>query len=264
MITEIKLNKEEVKMKLKKIVKLLLLLLPITLFFGSRSEASSLPDVSGDNSLTVNMIYKDGKEKIGIGGAEIKISKVAGIELNPELAIENIAQIKDLKIDWLNLTAEESNILAKKISKLLVGSDVESKLAVTDNSGKVNFFNLENGIYLVEEVSKTGEAMKYSKIEPFFVSLPQNSIGENGEVTWKKSIIAYPKTEIEKIKDDRPEKPEAEKPEGKKPEGKKPSEKQKPRKGPKTGDDFTPLIYCMATGLAVTSLLVIRRKSKNS
>lgn len=235
-------------MKLKRIVKILILLFPITLFFGFKTEASSLPEISGENSLTINMIYKDGDIKTGISGAEIKISKIADIELSPELSIENISRIKNLNIDWFNLTAEDSNILAEKISKLIVDSDVKSHIAVTDNLGKVDFSNLQNGIYLVEESSKTGEAMKYSKIEPFFVSLPQNSIGENGEVIWTKSVIAYPKTEIEKIKDDRPKKPE--------------DKKKKPKENPRTGDGFVTSIYYVTTILAGASLILISNKSK--
>ena len=239
-------------MKLKKIVKFILLLLPITLFLGSRSEASSLPEISGDNFLTVNMIYKDGKEQAGISGAEIKISKVADIELSPELAIKNISQLKDLNVDWFNLTAEDSKLIAKKISKQLTNLDIKGQVKVTDYSGKVDFSNLQNGIYLVEEVYKTGEALKYSKIEPFFVSLPQNSVGKNGEVTWKKSVNAYPKTEIEKIKDERP----------KKPKDKTTNKKRKTSKGPKTGDDYRLATYFLATALAGGGLLLVKKRSK--
>lgn len=235
-------------MKLKRIVKILILLFPITLFFGFKTEASSLPEISGDNSLTINMIYKDGDVKTGISGAEIKISKVADIELSPELTIENISKIKHLNIDWFNLTAEDSNILAKKISKIIVDSDVKNYIEVTDELGKANFSNLQDGIYLVEESSKSGEAMKYSKIEPFFVSLPQNSIDKNGKVIWQKSVNAYPKTEIEKIKDDRPKKPE--------------DKKKKPKENPRTGDDFVTSIYYVTTILAGASLILISNKSK--
>ena len=237
-------------MKLKKIVKLLVLLLPITLFFGSKSEASSLPDISENNFLNVNMIYKDGENKIGISGAGIKISKVADIEFSPSLAIKNIFSIRDLNIDWFNLTAEESNLLAKKISNLLVDSDVENQTRISDNLGKVEFPDLEDGIYLVEEVSKTGDAAKYSKIEPFFVSLPQNSKDENGRVTWTRSIKAYPKTEIEKIKDERPKKPEDK------------NKKKKPDKTPRTGDDFELPIYIVIIALSAGALLILAKRSK--
>lgn len=237
-------------MKLKKIVKLLVLLLPITLFFGYKSEASSLPDISEDNFLTVNMIYKDGEKKIGISGAGIKITKLADIEIGSSLAIKNISLIGDLDIDWFNLTAEESNQLAKKISSLLLDSDVNSQVKTSDDLGKVEFPNLENAIYLVEEISKTGEAVKYSKIEPFFVILPQSYKKENGEFTWTRSVNAYPKTEIEKIKDERPNEPEDK------------NEKKKPDKTPKTGDDFALPVYVAVIALAGGILLILAKKSK--
>lgn len=245
-------------MKLKRIVKILILLFPITLFFGSKTEASSLPEISGDNSLTVNMIYKDGDKKIGISGAEIKIRKIADIEFSPKLAIKNISQIKDLDIDWFNLTAKDSNDLAKKISARLVDAKLAGQSKITNDLGKTQFSNLANGVYLVEQVSKTGEAEKYSEIEPFFVSLPQNSVGKDGEVTWKSSVNAYPKTEIEKIKDDKPETPKEED-EPEKPK----KEEEKPKDTPKTGDGFDASIYMLASALAIGSLLFVRGKSKN-
>lgn len=92
--------------------------------------------------------------------------------------------LRNRKVDMTEILtfSEEA---AKKLMKDLPD---QSQGKITDENGRVVFANLEDGIWLIYQKERTGEAKKYHMAGPALVPLPG---GEHGV---SRNITVYPKT----------------------------------------------------------------------
>ena len=155
---------------------------------SSVNANTNIIDFSKHGSINISLIDSD---NIGVANTEISIYKIAdaGLE-NTNLIYENIEQLSSCNIDLS--TISDASITYELINCVEKNSTFKST-EVTDTEGKVQFNDLDLGLYLVVQTQKTPG---YSTIAPFMVAIPQ--ISENN---WIYNINSLPKSDIYKVID---------------------------------------------------------------
>ena len=197
-------------MKLKlKYLSLLVSLLTVMLFVvtGPFSvlalEENSVPDIENEKkSLTVYFFVQLVGVDTPIEGAEVGIYRIADLKTSFGSAnytvLDKYAELKktqdDRDVTFEGISVSESIALAKKFA---VFSETPEMTAVTDKNGMCRFDDLEQGMYLVKELSASGEAQKYQLFEPYMISVPLavSNIQTGGKI-WQYDVLSEPKTKV--------------------------------------------------------------------
>lgn len=168
------------------------LLLVFSVSFAA--HAHDVPDLTRSGSILVNMQYNQQP----VSGGSLTLYRVG------EVAVDNgnysFRAIEDFAEFEGTLTDLQSPELAKRLADYALSKDLSSITIPIKETGRVEFTNLELGLYLlVQEQAAQG----YSKATPFLVSLPKM---ENGVYVYQ--VDASPKTELIPVPTDpQPEEP---------------------------------------------------------
>ena len=167
-------------------------------------DSNLVPDI--DTSQTKSLTVYFYVEKLGvptpIDGAEIGIYKIADLKAENGSANYTVSEAysslaktdKNRDVTFEGISFSESVELAKKFADT---AEILSPVStgVTDNSGICKFEVLEQGMYLVCELSSSGSAKNYQFFEPYMVSVPlAEKVGSVNE--WKYDVLSEPKTKV--------------------------------------------------------------------
>lgn len=149
-------------------------------------------------TLTLHLGYTDTEENVkNISGVGFSVYKVAELTVNRGNAVYTLLKnYQRLDIDFDGMTASESAKAAAALSELTKSVNPDYR-GITEKDGCTTMWDLEPGMYLVVQSSSTGEAVQYSSIVPFLVSVPEGNT-DGGTGTWNYDVKAEPKTEIKK------------------------------------------------------------------
>ncbi len=165
-------------------------------------EDNSMPDIENEKkSLTVYFYV----QKIGVDtpldGAEIGIYRIADLKtsygsanytvLDKYSSLKKTSDNKDVTFEGIPVT--ESIALAKQFADI---TDKPEMTAVTDENGMCRFDDLEQGMYLVRELSASGEAKKYQLFEPYMISVPLAFSDVQSGNRWQYDVLSEPKTKV--------------------------------------------------------------------
>ena len=166
--------------------KLSILLLMLFTFCTNILSVNAL-DFTKKGSIEITLIEKE--EQTKINGAELTIYKIADAkEENHNLVFEYVSELSDCKVSLDNL--DNDNISAE-INKCL--NDSVKGISLVTEDGKVNFEDLDLGLYLVKQTNKVEG---YSVITPYLVMIPRVINDE-----WTYNVTSNPKTDIIRVID---------------------------------------------------------------
>ena len=166
-------------------------------------EENSVPDIENEKkSLTVYFFVQLVGVDTPIEGAEVGIYRIADLKTSFGSAnytvLDKYAELKktqnDRDITFEGISVTESIALAKKFA---VFSETPEMTAVTDENGMCKFDDLEQGMYLVREISASGDAQKYQLFQPYMISVPLavSDIRTGGKI-WQYDVLSEPKTKV--------------------------------------------------------------------
>lgn len=170
----------------------------------SAFDSDLVPDI--DENLNKSLTVYFYVEKLGvptpIDGAEIGIYKIADLETKNGSAsysvtesYSSLAKIsKNRDITFEGISFSESVELAKSFEEI-AKKEQPLKTAVTNSDGICRFDALEQGMYLVRELSKTGTAEKYQSFAAYMISVPFPE-SHDGLNEWQYDVLSEPKTKI--------------------------------------------------------------------
>ena len=163
----------------------------MSLLLGTNIVCANDHIIDFNQKAAIEVALKAPDDNKNIEGAEITLYHIAsvGIENNKLVYTYNEA-IKDCEEDLSDLTNQE---LTSGISKCIIDKEILSYTKVTDEEGKVNYKNLDLGLYLVKQ---TNNVLGYSNIDSFLISIPKNIDNK-----WTYNLKAEPKTDIIKLMD---------------------------------------------------------------
>lgn len=166
--------------------KLSILLLMLFTFCANILSVNAL-DFTKKGSIEITLIEKE--EQTKINGAELTIYKIADAkEENHNLVFEYVNELSDCNVSLDNL---DNDNISEEINKCLNPS-VKGISLVTED-GKVNFEDLDLGLYLVKQTNKVEG---YSVITPYLVMIPRVINDE-----WTYNVTSKPKTDIIRVID---------------------------------------------------------------
>jgi len=140
---------------------------------------------------TIEITLKALADNKNIEATQLTLYYIASISSeNNKLVYTYNDAIKDCKEDLNDLT---NKTLTSGISKCILNKEVPSYTKVTNEDGKVNFKNLELGLYLVKQ---TNSVLGYSNIDSFLINIPKNIDNK-----WIYNLKAEPKTDIIRLID---------------------------------------------------------------
>ena len=166
-------------------------------------EENSVPDIENEKkSLTVYFFVQLVGVDTPIEGAEVGIYRIADLKTSFGSAnytvLDKYAELKktqdDRDVTFEGISVSESIALAKKFA---VFSETPEITAVTDENGMCKFDDLEQGMYLVREISASGDAQKYQLFQPYMISVPLavSDIRTGGKI-WQYDVLSEPKTKV--------------------------------------------------------------------
>lgn len=166
--------------------KLSILLLMLFTFCANILSVNAL-DFTKKGSIEITLIEKE--EQTKINGAELTIYKIADAkEENHNLAFEYVNELSDCKVSLDNL---DNDNISEEINKCL--NDSVKGISLVTEDGKVNFEDLDLGLYLVKQTNKVEG---YSVITPYLVMIPRVINDE-----WTYNVTSKPKTDIIRVID---------------------------------------------------------------
>ncbi len=157
-------------------------------------------DTSRAKSLTIYFYTQINGVDTPIDGAEVAVYKVADLQthggsadytLSEEYSsLQKTSKGKDVTFDGITVT--ESVQLSEKLADLV---NTPNGTAVTDTQGKCTFNDLEQGMYLVREISKSGTAGKFQTFAPYLISVPL-AVNYTDVNEWLYDVLSEPKTKV--------------------------------------------------------------------
>lgn len=166
--------------------KLSILLLMLFTFCTNILSVNAL-DFIKKGSIEITLIEKE--EQTKINGAELTIYKIADAkEENHNLVFEYVSELSDCKVSLDNL---DNDNISEEINKCL--NDSVKGISLVTEDGKVNFEDLDLGLYLVKQTNKVEG---YSVITPYLVMIPRVINDE-----WTYNVTSKPKTDIIRVID---------------------------------------------------------------
>lgn len=179
-------------MKINRYKKILIIfIIAIYCIFGAKIYASTM-NLSEKGTISVSL-KNDGKI---IKGAEITIYKVADIKIkddNIEFLYNEPFKSFDVNINDIN-----SDEAIKNLTQTALENNAKGITKATDETGKIEFSELEAGVYLVVQ---TKSVNNYYDFNSYLVKIPYN---DNG--VWKYNVNSEPK--IEQKEEQSPNKPQ--------------------------------------------------------
>ena len=128
--------------------------------------ANNVPDLTKTGSIHITMKY-DG---ISVSGGEFALYRVGEIqESDGNYSFRLVDPFVSSEVTLENVHAFET---AKKLSDYALRNGIDGQRKKIDNSGTVDFENLQPGLYLLMQRKA---AQGYDKVNPFLVSLPMRS-----------------------------------------------------------------------------------------
>lgn len=166
--------------------KLSILLLMLFTFCANILSVNAL-DFTKKGSIEITLIEKE--EQTKINEAELTIYKIADAkEENHNLVFEYVNELSDCKFSLDNL---DNDNISEEINKCL--NDSVKGISLVTEDGKVNFEDLDLGLYLVKQTNKVEG---YSVITPYLVMIPRVINDE-----WTYNVTSKPKTDIIRVID---------------------------------------------------------------
>lgn len=166
--------------------KLSILLLMLFTFCANILSVNAL-DFTKKGSIEITLI--ENEEQTKINGAELTIYKIADAkEENHNLVFEYVNELSDCKVSLDNL---DNDNISEEINKCL--NDSVKGISLVTEDGKVNFEDLDLGLYLVKQTNKVEG---YSVITPYLVMIPRVINDE-----WTYNVTSKPKTDIIRVID---------------------------------------------------------------
>lgn len=157
-------------------------------------EEDRVPDVDAGRkcSLTVSMV-KSGE---AIEGAGIEIIQVAGLETKGGAAKYTLLEaFAKSGVELEGISVSGSADAAAVLSEIAKKKGITGFRDITNSKGKAYFDSLQQGIYLVRQVSQSGIADKYDMIKPFLAMVPEVRRNTGGN-EWNYDVTAVPKAGI--------------------------------------------------------------------
>ena len=163
-----------------------------------------VPDIdeNQNKSLTVYFYVQKLGVDTAIEGAEIGIYKIADLKTENGSANYSVSETyaslakieKNRDVTFEGISFSESVSLAKKFAGI---AETLSPVAtaVTDGNGMCKFDALAQRMYLVRELSASGDAKKYQLFEPYMISVPL-AVSVNGVNEWQYDVLSEPKTKV--------------------------------------------------------------------
>ena len=241
-----------------------------------------VPDIdeNQNKSLTVYFYVQKLGVDTAIEGAEIGIYKIADLKTENGSANYSVSETyaslakieKNRDVTFEGISFSESVSLAKKFAGI---AETLSPVAtaVTDGNGMCKFDALAQGMYLVRELSASGDAKKYQLFEPYMISVPL-AVSVNGVNEWQYDVLSEPKTKVssgshdevskQTSDDSKPESSQPSKPESSQPSKPESSQPSKPESSQPessvppvfTGDGSARMIIALV-GVCFASLAVV-------
>lgn len=188
-------------MVLKYIKRLSCMLLLVSLIMGMNMTAfaASFSEIDFNRRGSVSITLQDKKSNKAISGVSFKLYSVGDIECtsdNPEYSYN-----KDFSASEMVLQDIQKEELAEYLAKYASEKKISGITKETDNQGKVEWTQLDLGLYLVVQTERVqGEF----ETKPFLVSVP---FCEGDDADWTYDIDASPKMEIVVKDTPKPDKP---------------------------------------------------------
>lgn len=178
--------------------KILSFALAVACLFGMAAPVSAANEAKTSGNVTINFKVEDvtTKKVVNLDGATFEAWRVA--EAYPVKGVESIKyelvdEFKDTKIKLEGLKASESRKSAHNLAKVAKKADATTKI---NSDGKGYFNNVKPGMYLIQQTKAEGTSAKYTKAEPFLISVP---IFENGN--WNYDVTIQPKSSVIKTEE---------------------------------------------------------------
>lgn len=172
---------------------------PVSVFAVNENSVPDIDDQS--KSLTVYFFIQKTGVDTPIPGAEIGIYKIADLQveggsanytvLDEYASLKKVEDERDVTFDGLSFS--DSTKLAKQFAELVKEPE---ETALTNDKGICKFYNMQQGMYLVCELSVTGEAEQYELFEPYMISVPLAVENNDGENEWLYEVLSEPKTKV--------------------------------------------------------------------
>lgn len=168
------------------IISVLLFCVVLLFTFSHSVYASEIPDLTKAGSISVEMTYKDE----AVAGGSFVLYRVADVNWNSDTEEWEYILTDDFSGSEVTLDDIDSDDTAQDLYDYAVDQKLSGTAADVDNEGKVSYTDLSVGLYLMVQ---TKAADGYELVNPFLVSLPQESDG-----TYIYDVDASPKVELEK------------------------------------------------------------------
>ena len=154
-----------------------------------------IPDEKGDFQLTLQVADADGNQT-PLPGVGLKLYKVSTVNFDGNVhfvldsALAATDEAKDIDFDKLDgSTASTWLDTAATLADAVAKTDITSQEATSDGEGKIEFTDLEEGMYLL--VQNNPESTRVA-VSPMLLSVPFVKEGEG----WVYQVQAYPKCVI--------------------------------------------------------------------
>ena len=164
-------------------------------------DANRMPDINDQaKELTVYFYVQKMGVDTPISGAEIAIYKIADLDVIGGSANYTVVeqyqtlQKKEHGIDvtFNGLRGSDVTQVASDFNAIVKTAD---QTGVTNDQGICVFSNLEQGMYLVKEISATQDALKYEFFAPYIISVPlADTLGNENQ--WLYKVLSEPKTVV--------------------------------------------------------------------
>jgi len=249
-------------------------------------EYHAMPDIDGDTTLAISMIYHDVDEnnaavETPIQGVEFTAYKVADLTVANGSAKYTLAEgftDSGIGLDWgWSESASEQIAAAKAFADYVEAADPKPSnvgVVTTLADGTADFGKVDPGMYLFIQTNATGAAIDYTTLEPFVISAPKPEVGDgrttsegnivyDQNTSWVYNVAAAPKSEIMKYETPPPpnEPPTDDTPPP--PNDPPPTEDDTPeRRVINTGDATRIAIWAVLMAAAIVAIIVIKRKNK--
>lgn len=164
-----------------------------------------VPDIDSTQSKTLTLYFYVQLKGVDtpIEGAEMGIYRLSDLVTNGGSAeypvLEAYASLRTMEDDkdvtFEGISVSESVLLADSFANAVSQPD---QTAVTDKNGRCSFEGLEQGMYLVRQLSAKGQAQDYQFIAPYLISVPL-AVNYTGENEWQYEVLSEPKSKPKPI-----------------------------------------------------------------
>lgn len=214
---------------------------------------------AADDNVTLNIKFEYGYSHTVIQGGCFAITKIASFDGKKYTILPAYTSYFTKDFNKSEYTTSELVDIALKLK------DIPSEVQQTTDENGIASFNITKGLYLVKEISRTGDATKYKLLDPYLLtvtesmeSIPKPLVEKEEEPTTTEPPTEEPPTETETETPIVPDPKEGE-----------PEISTTPPvnpHNPKTGDYFNivfTITIMLLSASAIAILIVYKRKTEN-